>query len=381
MKMLKYIISCAMAALLASCESDVDTPQIYNPDKFVAPVVGKCNDVIVNADNSNAENVVFTWSAADFGQPVQILYSLYVASGETSALVSTSNTTNLTVAKGDLNGAVINGLGIPANSTAEVTAFVTAKMANTDDYEAIKSGMSNSFKITTYSAPLKWLYLCGEFCWYDNEGKIASWDIANAPVFYETSGGSNTYKCMIDLTKGDDKDDKDKEHSYFKVTVGQNWSDGDWGYGTMTPSWTCKENNDKNFSIPFSEGNIFELTVNKTVLTIDRNIIGKSIGLVGSFNNWGNDGEPDVAFVYDYKSSAWITEKSVTLTADAEIKVRVDGAWTLSWGDSGKRSTAISQGYELVSNGNNNIKVTTAGTYNVKLHANRTPYVLELIAQ
>lgn len=377
MKLLKNIILFAVAALLASCETDVETPQIYKSDKFVAPEIGQCNDVIVNADNSNTENVIFTWSAADFGQPIQILYSLYVASGEKTALVSTSNTTSLAVAKGDLNGAVINSLGIPANSTAEVTAFVTAKMANTDDYEAIKSGMSNSFKVTTYSAPLKWQYLCGEFCWYDNAGTVTDWDIANAPIFYETSGGSNTYKCMVDMTKG--KDGDDKERSYFKVTAGQNWSDGDWGYGTMTPSWTCKENNDKNFNLPFSEGNIFELTVNKTVMTIDRKAIGKSIGLAGNFNNWGNDGDPDAVFVYDYKSSTWVTEP-VVLAADGEIKVRVDGAWATSWGDAGKMSTAVANGYELVAGGGN-IKVTTAGNYIVKLHANRTPYVLELVAQ
>lgn len=367
----------AAVALLASCETDVDTPQIYKSDKFVAPVVGQCNDVIINADNSNTENVIFTWKAADFGQPVQILYSVYVASGDVSALVGTSNSTSLAVAKGDLNGAVINGLGVAANTTTGVTAFVTAKMANTDDYEAIKSGMSNSFKVTTYAAPLKWLYLCGEFCWYDKAGEVTDWDIANAPVFYEISGGSNTYACMVDMTKG--KDGDDKERSFFKVTVGQNWADGDWGYGAMKPLWTCAENNDKNFNVPFSEGNIFEFTVNTTVLTIDKKAIGKSLGLVGSFNNWGNDGDPDAAFVYDYKSSAWITSP-VTLAADAEIKVRVDGDWAISWGDSGKMSTAVANGYELASGGGN-IKVATAGTYIVKLHANRNPYVLELVAQ
>lgn len=372
----------AVATLLASCETDVDTPQIYKSDKFVAPVMGQCNDVIVNSDNSDAENVVFTWKEADFGQPVQILYSVYVASGETSALVGTSNSTSLAVAKGDLNGAVINGLGVAANTTADVTAFVTAKMANTDDYEVIESEMSNSFKVTTYALPLKWLYLCGEFCWYINDaGDVVNWDIDHAPIFYETAGGSNTYTCMVDMTKKAKKDDAnfDKEYSFFKVTAGQNWASGDWGYSKMKPSWTCKENNDSNFSLPFSEGNIFELTVNTTVLTIDRNAIGKSLGLVGSFNNWGNDGDPDVTFVYDYKSSAWITE-AVTLAADAEIKVRVDGAWAISWGDSGKMSTAIANGYELAKGGGN-IKVATAGTFIVKLHANRTPYVLELVAQ
>lgn len=356
----------AAVALLASCETDVDTPQIYKSDKFVAPVVGQCNDVIVNADNSDTENVVFTWKAADFGQPVQVLYSLYVASGETSALVGTSNATSLAVVKGDLNGAVINGLGVAANTTAEVSVFVTAKMANTDDYEAIKSEMSNSFKIKTYALPLKWLHLCGEF---------NNWTIAEAPIFYETKGGTNIYECMVDFTTTNETPTK-VGRSYFKVTVAQNWSDANWGYNALTPSWADgnTENNDSNLSLDIAEKCINKITVNTTVMTIDLEAIGKKLSLVGSFNDWS-----DEPFVYSPKESAWITAP-VTLAANAEIKVRVDGDWAINWGDSEKMSTAIANGYELVKGGGN-IKVVTAGTYIVKLHANRTPYVLELVAQ
>lgn len=79
---------------------------------FVAPVIGQCSDVIVNADNSANENVIFTWTAADFGLPVQILYSVYLTSGENSALLGTSSTTSYAISKGDLNGVVINSLGL-----------------------------------------------------------------------------------------------------------------------------------------------------------------------------------------------------------------------------------------------------------------------------
>jgi len=350
----------AALTAFASCETDVDTPQISNPDKFVAPVIGQCSDVIVNADNSKDETVVFSWSAADFGLPVEVLYSVYLTSGETSSLLGTSASTSLAVSKGDLNGVVINGLGTSPNENVTVSAYVTAKMYGTDSYEEVRSASSNSFNVATYAAALKWLYLCGEF---------NSWTIAEAPIFWETSGGSNTYECMVDFAL------EGAERSYFKVTAEQNWSGDNWGYNFLTPSWDCPEQADSNLSLPLSEGNIFQISVNTGVMTIDKKAIGSKLGLIGSFNDWNGD----LFFTYSPTESAWVTE-SVDLAANAEIKVRVDSAWDVNWGASGTMSTAVTGGYEL-SAGGDNIVVPTAGTYVVKLHANRTPYVLELVAQ
>lgn len=367
MRLFKNIMlfAAVATALFTSCETDVDTPQISSPESFVAPVIGQCSDIIVNAENSANENVVFTWTAANFGLPVQVLYSVYLTSGENSALLGTSPSTSYAISKGDLNGVVINGLGVAANETATVSAYVTAKMYGTDEYKPIASAASNNFSVTTYAAPLTALYLCGEFS--------GSWDINNAPIFWETSAGSNTYTCMVDLSKTAAGDDADR--SFFKVVAQRAWSGDNWGYEDLKPSWTCPEQNDKNFSLPFSEGNIFELTVNKTVMTIDKKAIGKTLGLIGDFNNWGDD----VAFTYDYLSSSWKTEP-VALEAGKAIKVRVDGAWDTNWGMTGTMSTAIAGGYELEA-GKDNISVPETGTYVVVFHGNRTPYVLELVKQ
>lgn len=370
MRLFKNIMlfAAVATALFTSCETDVDTPQISTPESFVAPVLGQCNDIIVNADNSANENVIFTWTAADFGLPVQILYSVYLTSGENSALLGTSSTTSYAISKGDLNGVVINGLGVAANETATVSAYVTAKMYGTDNYEPIASAVSNKFSVTTYSAPLTSLYLCGEFS--------GSWDINNAPIFWETTAGSNTYACMVDFSKTAAGDDATR--SFFKVVAQQAWSGDNWGYNDLTPSWHCPEQNDANLSLPFSEGNIFEITVNKSVMTIDKKAIGNKLGLTGDFNNWG-EGTPDATFTYDYLSSSWKTEP-IALEAGKSIKVRVDGAWTTNWGATGTMSTVVAGGYELEA-GKDNISVPETGTYIVVFHGNRTPYVLELVKQ
>lgn len=100
MKLFKNIILFAAAvAAFVSCETDVETPQLSSTDKFVAPVIGQCGDVIVNADNSKEETVIFTWTPADFGLPVQVLYTVYLSNGTTDAVLGTSNTTSYSISK------------------------------------------------------------------------------------------------------------------------------------------------------------------------------------------------------------------------------------------------------------------------------------------
>lgn len=364
MKLLKNIMLLAATALFAACETDVDTPQIYNPENFVAPVISECGDIIVNADNSDSENVVFSWTAADFGQPVQILYSVYITLNGQEGLVGTSNSTSLAISKGDINGVVINSLGVTANETAEgITAYVSAQIANTTNYEAIKSSVSNTFSVQTYAAPLKWLYLCGEF---------NNWTQTSAPIFWETNGGTNTYTCMVDFSAS-----ADNTNSFFKVLPEQSWSSS-YGKDDFTASWTIADNNDGNLSMPITEATIHEVTVNMAVMTIDQTAVGNTLGLSGTFNNWGED-EADAAFTYDALNSIWKTDV-VALEAGQEIKVRADGAWTTNWGTSGKNSTAVPGGIELAAGGDN-LTVPESGNFIVVLHANRTPFVLEFQKQ
>ena len=380
MKLFKSIMTLATAALFAACQTDIDTPQIGNSADFVAPVLGACGDVIVNADNADSENVIFSWTAADFGLPVQVLYQIYLVRGDVEALAGATNSTSIAIPKGDLNGVVINGLGVSANETVEVTAYVSATVANTTKYEAIKSEQSAPFSVSTYAAPLKWLYLVGEF---------NNWAIETAPIFWETAAGTNIYECMVDFTPTNEAPTK-AGHSFFKITAQQAWVNDDT-YGSTgdnklsTPSsWVVEENADGNLSLPLADGVINQISVNLAAMSISKKALGNSLGLTGTFNGWGdtaNGGTPDAVFTYDALTSTWKTEP-VSLPANAEIKLRIDGTWegTLNWGDAGKTSTAVAGGMELAEGGGN-IVVAEGGTYVVVLHANRTPYVLELQKQ
>ena len=161
MKLLKYMTLFAVSALLAvSCKNDIEISEISTPDKFVAPIIGSCGNVIVNATNSNAESVIFTWTPADFGQPLQVLYSVYLQSGDATTMMGTSFSNSFAISKGDLNGVVINGLGVMPNETATVRAYVTAEISGTEQYAPRSSQLSNAFSLSTCCASLKCYHFC-----------------------------------------------------------------------------------------------------------------------------------------------------------------------------------------------------------------------------
>lgn len=81
-----------------------------------------------------------------------------------------------------------------------------------------------------------------------------------------------------------------------------------------------------------------------------------TFGLIGSFNSWGGDVELE-------KVSDGVYEVEQELEADAEVKVRLDGAWTTSWG----YESVASPDAEIIADNGGNIKVLQNGTYKFTL--------------
>lgn len=359
MKAIQNILMFGVACLsFAACESDMDEMKIGNPSTFVCPVMQNVGNVIVNADNSNSENVIFSWSKADFGLPVQVQYNVYLTYNGAKALLGSTTETMLSVKKGDLNGVLMNDLGVDANQQVDIQALVEAKVDGEVDYEALVSNPTAAFKVSTYQAALKNYYCCGNF--------TGSWDIANAPIIWETAGGSNTYSAMMDFN------DDGGGLSYFKITQLQSWSGDNWGFNDLTPGWgnLDPDQGDSNLSIDISETHIWKITVKTTVMTIDAEKVGNTISLIGGYNDWNGDD----LFTYDYKTNSFVTEP-IDFASDTEVKARLDKAWSTSWGSSGKMSSAIPGGYELTTDNGANI-ACPAGKHVIRIYANRTPYVL-----
>ena len=73
-----FTIVLAIVALLGvlSCERQFEKTQISPIGDCVAPVLGEIGNVIVDQVNNKVEAVVFNWTSADFGAPVEVSYQI-----------------------------------------------------------------------------------------------------------------------------------------------------------------------------------------------------------------------------------------------------------------------------------------------------------------
>lgn len=361
---MRYIknITILLASLFCfwACETQLETVRLNPESGFAAPTLKPVSDVIVNADNSKVEAVIFNWTEADFGVPTQIEYALYLTGNGKEALAGTSFGTSLTLSKADLNGLVVNDLSVPANETAAIGAYLTTSVYGTD----VKGSKSNaiSFNVTTFKASLRFRYICGEF---------QGWGIDKAPIIWETDGGTNIYRTLVDL-----ENNNDDLYSYFKITEARDWSHANWGYDHLTPSWECPEQKDNNLSIPKAEGSINILSINVGKMTIDREP-HKSVGIIGAFDESGWNTE--IPFVYDADSGTWVAGP-VTFSGDTNFLVRLSESWDHKYGDGFKASDSVPGGFEI-NKGGADIRVPSTGTYVMRLYADRTPFVLVMDKQ
>ena len=74
--------------LLAGCSTDLDIKKLGDPSSYEAPAALSPSSIhLTAADVSEDKLVTFTWSAADYGQPTEIVYSIFVTyGGKTTAL-------------------------------------------------------------------------------------------------------------------------------------------------------------------------------------------------------------------------------------------------------------------------------------------------------
>lgn len=362
MKNIRNIIMLATAALaFASCSMTAEKTQIADDSAFKSPVLGSVSDVIVNSDNAKVESVVFEWTPASFGADVEVDYKLYFTNGDLTALAGQTYKTTYAITKNDLNGLVCNDLKVAANTKAEIGAYVVACVKGADEYEAKSSSIA--FNVNTFKAALRWLFLPGNY---------QSWTIDAAPQFWETEGGTNIYKILVDLNDGS------ADYSYFKVTVARNWSDENWGYNFLTPDWTCPEQGDSNLSIPVKEGTINVLTVNRGKMTISREPVSK-VGLIGAFDECGWSEDKELDFTYDAVNNIWVSP-AVTFSGQTNFLVRLNKSWDHKYGTGSGNSDDV-EGGVLLEKGAGDLNVPEAGTYVMKLHGNRTPYVLVMEKQ
>lgn len=356
MKYMKYLATLAMAAFtFASCETDVEQVQLAPEKEFVAPVLNEQGDIIVNADNVDVEAVTFTCSKADFGQAVAISYKLYFEKDGTEVFVAESNYPAITVEKADLNGKVVNNLGVAANETATINAYIIA-YAGASDLCTEKSNVI-SFSISTFKAAMRKYHLCGVF---------NGWNAGAAVEIWENKGGSNIYEAMVSLPEDAANT---PGMSGFKVLPNQAWDGGEMGYGAFsTLGSQFESSSDGNLLLP---AGIWLITIDLNNMAIDAKQYSQ-VDIMGGFNGWSDP------MILEYDSTANVWKTSTAVDAGQEYKFRLNGSWDINYGGGTDASEIYPDGYELVQ-GAGNILTPVKGV--ICLHANCTPWVVTYQAE
>lgn len=357
MKNIKYMLILAVSLLMASCTLNKEKTCLGSAEDFVAPVLNPMADVLSDANTSSVEQIIYTWSDADFGADVSILYSVYAVKGEKKALVGQSYTTSLSIAKGDLVGVVFNDLGGAKNELVGIESFVEAKVNGTSMVESVVSN-SVSYGVYTYLPAKKQIWLPGAYQGWNQLGT----------TIWEYAAGTSQYKFLVNVSDGGEGP------YYFKVVdEGKNWVGMNDGY--EPDGWEVADpaQSDGNFSVTKDEP-ILYLTIDTKKKKVSKETITK-VAMIGGFNGWSDATEPE--FTYNAEENVWVSP--VIAFDGSGWLVRLNGSWDWKYG-SNVASSDIEGGFEITKGGSD-ISGTPTGNYIVKLHTNRDPFVIEYVQQ
>ena len=180
---------------------------------------------------------------------------------------------------------------------------------------------------------------------YENAGNTITLSMGTAGVQLKTPATTSFYFAVppTEFTNG------------FKVTI------------TEKNGTTHTINTDKHQSI--TRSCILSMpgtTVNGGEIQTETPEALKGWGVVGTFNNWGQNGEKDITMSYD---GEWMIGKNIKLDSKAEIKFRRNQSWANNYGSQGNQEFEhkVDVIYENPSEGGPNIVIPDAGTYDFYL--------------
>lgn len=187
----------------------------------------------------------------------------------------------------------------------------------------------------------------------------ASFTLTPDPVFVlympGDSNGWNFDKSMK-LTSKDNKSFSGLAYlkGSFKFTSVAGWDGTNYGSGTGEGVLDT-DGGASNLSV--AEEGLYWVTVNTATLTYTLSGIA-SLGVAGSFNDWGSD----VEMTHNETYTSWTAD--VTFTGTGEWKIRANGGTEISFGTSPEDMTF----------GGANIPDPGAGTYTVTFDCSSVPY-------
>ena len=195
MKITKYFLSmAAAAAMVAGCYKP-EMNQIAAPEDVVAPVLEAVEGPIEITPSNMVDGVVaFTWSAADYGVPTQINYSLEAATAAAPdskvTITSGITTTSAEVDYETLNAILFNDLGLADGVAEDVNFCIGVKVG---EYAKIYSNVVTvSCKVTAAEKTYPTLTVAGSYA-YNN------WTPGKGQFVFDFDGTDTKYSGVIDF--------------------------------------------------------------------------------------------------------------------------------------------------------------------------------------
>ena len=347
MKITKYFLSMAAAVgMIAGCQKP-EMIQIAAPEDVKAPVLeAVAGPIEITPTNMGLEKVTFSWSAADYGVPTEINYSLEAARAaapETVVTITSGLTTTTAEVTYDvLNQILFNDLKLTDGVAEDVTFKVGAKLG---EYEKIYSNVITvSCKVTAAEKVYPKLTVAGSYA-YNN------WTPGKGQFVYDFAGTDVQYSAVIDFGE-------DVSALNFKF-VGEAWGNNEYS----VPSGEAQAPEAAELPLVAGGGDniaaytthrYYSLTLDKSAPKVIKNFSFNSIGVIGDATPTGWDADTDMQF--NPEKQRFYADLSLV---DGTIKFRANDAWDLNWGGADG---------VLVVNGDN--IAVTAGNYRIYVNLN-----------
>lgn len=139
MKLLNKIFVAVLAlGALVSCSTDLDIHKTFDESQFKTPELISPSDINITAADIAGESAIeFKWSAADFGQPTKISYSISASyNGNEKTLYANINETSYVAKAPELSSKFMD-MGVVAGEPASVSFTISATIGT--NFKVIKS--------------------------------------------------------------------------------------------------------------------------------------------------------------------------------------------------------------------------------------------------
>ena len=340
MKKISFILLIAGLFTIISCQKQEKGPvELSTPGvpTISVPVAG--SSLVMTKPDAN-KKVAFTWSSADFGMPLGVLYTIQIAKAGTNfnPLVNVASVNSLT---DTLLYSEFNAKLVALEANMEVANSIDMRIMGIVPNSNADTVFSNkiNMNITPYTAK-DFIYLVGAF---------NGWNAGTAPAMNRSLSGLK-YELFVNFTGTGG-------NLQYKIIPTQ----GSWN-NDMGDDWTgtnhLEVTGEQNMWVP--SAGYYRVSVDLTTMTWST--LATTWGIIGDFpgNSWLSD---FATMTYNTSTGNW----EATFTTSAPVsgwKFRANADWGLNYGDNDADGKLDAGGANIVT--------SAAGTYSVVLNLNPT---------